>query len=93
MYGDYDKNGVYLRLNKDNIIVTSQKSNASEELKVENYLGVSDDFTCLVDIQMLKSILQNLTNEDVEIHYGQKSSILIKENNISYVLCLLEKNN
>lgn len=121
MYGDYDKNGVYLDFIDNKLAVTSQKSNASEEIEIQG--NIKNNFNYLVDIQILKSILQNLNNKDTEIHFGHlemvkeykydidgltgeqkvikeyevekdiSKSILIKENNISYVLCLLEKQN
>jgi DNA polymerase III sliding clamp (beta) subunit (PCNA family) len=88
---DYDKNGVYLTFAKEGLQVTSQKSNATELVEIQN--TIENEFKCLIDIEMLKNQIQSLTTDIVEIYYGQKTSIQIKEGNTILVISLLSEDN
>lgn len=88
---DYDKNGVFLNFKKEGLEVTSQKSNATEIIEIKN--TIETEFTCLVDIEMLKAQLQSLKTDIAEIYYGQKTSIQLKEGNTTLILSLLDMTN
>ena len=90
----YDDNGVYLKFAKNNsdiIRVQSKKSNAIENLTLKE-ANITEDFECLVNIEMLKSQLQSLNTDLVELYFGQKSSIQLKEGNTTLVVALLDNN-
>lgn len=87
---DYDKNGVYLKFTKDSLSITSQKSNAEEIIKAES--SSDSEFTCLIDIEMLKSQVQNITTDTITIYYGQDTSIKLQEGNVLTIISLLQKN-
>lgn len=86
---DYDKNRVFLNIKKEGLEITSQKSNATEIIEIKN--TVETEFNCLIDIEMLKSQVQSLTTNIVEIWYGQEKSIQLKEGNTTLVVSLLNK--
>lgn len=86
---EYDKNGVFLDFVEGNkLIITSRKSNASEEITVE---GTIKSFNCLIDINMLKEELQTIKGEKVELWYGQNFSIKLVEDNTTIIISLLNK--
>lgn len=87
---DYDKNGVYLNFTKDGLEIQSQKSNATELVECNNSDIV--EFQCLASIEMLKSQVQSVSTESVNIYYGQPTSIKIVDGNTIMILSLMQKN-
>ena len=90
---DYDDNGIYLRFSKDNqcLEIQSKKSSGYEKL-IPKGANMTENFECLVNIEMLKSQLQSLTSDLVDLYYGQKTSIQLKEGNTTLVIALLNNN-
>lgn len=91
---DYDKNGVFLRFKDDGLEIVSQKSNAIEILAIDR--DISQDFKpfeCLIDIEMLKSEIETIKNEIVEIYYGHSFSIKLVEDNTIFIISLLNQEN
>jgi len=88
---DYDKNGISLTFAKDGLCITSQKSNAQE--LIEAKCETEEKYNCLVDIEMLKSQVETISTDEVEIQYGQDKSIKIVDSNIIHIISLLEKTN
>lgn len=86
---DYDKNGVHLAFTKEALLVKSQKSNAQELIDAE--CTSEEEYNVLVDIEMLRSQLESLQEENVIIYFGQDKSIELKEKDTILVLSLLEK--
>lgn len=90
--GNYDKNGVILTFSNDGLQVTSQESNATEIIELDTDANVDyEEFSCLIDIEMLKSQVQKNISDIIEIHYGQAQSIILVEGNTTTFICLLEK--
>lgn len=90
---DYDRNGVFLDFTEAGFIIRSQKSNAEEIIDAEGTLESGDGFSCLADIEMLKSQVETVSTDIVEIWYGQEKSLKIVDKNCSLVISLLDKNN
>lgn len=90
---DYDKNGVFLNFTEAGLIIRSQKSNAEEIVEIEGSLDPEERFNCLIDIEMLKSQVETISTDDVEIQYGQEKSIKIVDGNCTHIISLLEKEN
>lgn len=87
---DYDKNGVFLTIDPNGLAIQSQKSNATEYIDT----GATEErkvFHCLVDIDMLKSQVEAVSTEMIEIYYGQDKSIKIVDENCVLIISLLEK--
>ena len=87
---EYDKNGIFLKFTPDELIVRSQKSNAEENISFVEALEVKE-FQCLVDIDMLRSEVESISTDIVELHYGQDKSIKIVDGKATFVISLLEK--
>ena len=90
---DYDKNGVYLDFTEAGFIIRSQKSNAEEIIDIKSALEPDSGFSCLADIEMLKSQVETVSTDIVEIWYGQEKSIKIVDGKCSLIISLLDKNN
>ena len=88
---DYDKNGISLAFAKDGLCITSQKSNAQELIDAK--CETEEEYNCLVDIEMLKSQVETISTDEVEIQYGQDKSIKIVDGNVIHIISLLEKTN
>lgn len=86
---DYDKNGIRLAFTKEALCITSQKSNAQELIDAE--CTNEEEYNCLVDIEMLKSQIETISTDIVEIAYGQDKSIKITDGNVIHIISLLEK--
>ena len=88
---DYDKGGVYLDFTEAGLIIRSQKSNAEEIIEIQNTLEPDERFNCLVDIEMLKSQIETVSTDIVEIWYGQEKSIKIVDGKCSLIISLLDR--
>ena len=86
---DYDKNGVYLTFGNGVLEVKSQKSNAVESIEIKSEQSTLE-FSCLADVEMLKSQVQAIAGDLVNIYYGQKTSIKLKEGNVIMILSLMQ---
>lgn len=85
----YDKNAVNLVFTKDGLQVKSMHSNAIEVAEIKSEKDVAE-YTCTVDIEMLKNQIQSLNLDSVTIQYGSQKSIQLKEGNTTLVIALLE---
>ena len=87
---DYDKGGVFLTFNISGLTIQSQKSNAVEKI-TDDKTNDRTEFNCLIDIEMLKSQVETISTDEVEISYGQDKSIKIVDGNVIHIISLLEK--
>ena len=89
---EYDKNGIFLNFTSNQLCIKSQKSNAIESI---NYIDneLANIFECLVDIEMLKSQVETISTDIVEMYYGQEKSIKILDGNCIHIISLLDKEN
>ena len=87
--GTYDKNAVDLTFTNQGLQVSSKASSGVEILP---YVTSDNqrDFTCSVDIQMLVQEVKAISNDLIEIHYGDDSSIKLIDGNITIVIALME---
>ena len=87
--GVYDKNGIYLTFTRDGLMITSKQANSSELIRYvesDNFL----DFTCCVDIEMLRSLIKANTGDSIEMQYGEDNAIKLTDGNVTQILALLE---
>lgn len=85
----YDKNGAYFTFTSDGLRITSKRMSSIE---IVGY-GTSENFApfaCCVDIPMLKSQLSAITDDAVELWYGNDVAIKIVSGKVTQVLALLE---
>lgn len=85
----YDKNGIYLTFTRDGLQVESKQANSVELIP---YIESSSfhNFTCCVDIEMLRSQIKSNGSDSVEIHYGEDNALKMTDGNVTQVVALLE---
>ena len=85
----YDKNGIYLTFTRDGLQVESKQANSVELIP---YIESSNfhNFTCCVDIEMLRSQIKSNGSDSVEIHYGEDNALKMTDGNVTQVVALLE---
>ena len=85
----YDKNGAYFTFGRRGINVHSMKDSSTETI---NYVESKDfsEFTCLVDIPLLKSQLDAIPEDTVQIFYGNENAIMLKCGKVTQIIALLE---
>lgn len=89
----YDKNGVYLKFNENILEIRSQKNNAIEYINIQSKSKSTLEYECLIDIEMLSTEVKNVLNDVVNISYGQDISIKIIDNDVTFIISLVEKTN
>ena len=85
----YDKNCIYLTFTREGLMITSKQSNSSEVIKYvesDNFR----DYTCSVDIEMLRSLIKANTGDSIEMQYGEDNAIKFTDGNVTQILALLE---
>lgn len=87
--GVYDKNSIYMTFTKDGIMFNSKKSNGNELIK---YIESSDfkDYTCCIDIEMLRSQIASQPEDKINIYYGHEVCIKLTSANITQIVALTE---
>lgn len=84
-----DKNGVYLTFTKDGISVTSKKDSGSELIPYKESNKFSD-FTCCLDIDLLKTQVKACPSDVVEILYGKSNGLKFCVGNTKQIVALSE---
>lgn len=87
--GTYDKNAVDLTFTNQGLQISSKASSGIEILSYVNSEN-QRDFTCSVDILMLVQEVKAISNDLIEIYYGDESSIKLIDGNITIVIALME---
>jgi hypothetical protein len=85
----YDKKGIYLTFTKDGIMFSSKKSSGTELVPFvasENFA----EYTCCIDIEMLRSQISTQESECIELYYGSDIAIKMVDKNITQVVALME---
>lgn len=86
--GLYDNNAVSLTFDEEYLTVKNKESNATETIELDDG---DENFTCLIDAEMLLSQIKANDADVLEIWYGKENSIKIKNEKSTQVLCLLDK--
>lgn len=84
----YDMNGAYFEFTEEGIKVKSKKANLEE---VIHYSGSSEfkPFVCCVDIPMLKTHLDSIPTDTIEIGFGNESALKITSGKIVSIIALI----
>lgn len=87
--GTYDKNAIYLTFTQNGLQVSSKAANGVE---IINYVASENfkDFTCSIDIQMLTQEVKAISNDVIELYYGEDNAIKMTDGNITIIVALLE---
>lgn len=87
--GQYDNKGVYFTFTKDGLMVTSKASSGTEIIPYvssENFT----DFTCKVNVEMLKSQINTHEEEKIELSYGAKVALKLTAKNVAQIVALMQ---
>ena len=85
----YDKRAVRMTFTNDGIMFSSKKSSGVELVKyVEN--SAPTDYTCMIDIEMLKSQIASQEKDVIELYYGSEVAIKLVSNDIVQIIALAE---
>lgn len=87
--GNYDKNAVDLTFTNEGLQVSSKASSGVEILPYVNS-EYQKNFACAVDIQMLTTEVKAISNDLIDIYYGDDSSIKLVDGNITIVIALMD---
>lgn len=87
--GTYDKNSVYLTFTKDGLIVSSKQDSGSEMIPYRESNNFKD-YTCCLDIELLRSQVKANQSGIIEILYGNDSSIKMVDGNIKQIVALAD---
>lgn len=85
----YDKNCIYLTFTRNGLQIESKQANSVETIEYltsDNFV----DFTCAIDIEMLRSQIKANNSDRIEIQYGKDNAIKIVDGNVTQVIALLE---
>ena len=87
--GPYDKNAVHLTFTQEGLQVSSKQTNGIELI---SYMTSSNfrDFTCAIDIQMLVNEVKAISNDVIELYYGEDNAVKMTDGNITIIVALLE---
>lgn len=88
--GTYDKNAIHLTFTRQGLQVSSKAANGVE---IVNYIASDNfkDFTCAVDIQMLTQEIKAISNDVIELYYGEDNAIKMTDGNITIIVALLDE--
>jgi hypothetical protein len=87
--GTYDKNGVYLTFTKDGLMVSSKASSGTEIIQYQDSKNFQD-FTCCIDIEMLRTQVKAQASDMIEMYYGLSNAIKMVDGNVTQIVALLE---
>lgn len=86
--GTYDKNAVRLTFANDGLQVESKASSGVEIIEYVDSKNFKN-FTCLIDIQMLINEVKSVSNDVIELYYGEDNAIKIVDGNITIIIALM----
>jgi DNA polymerase III sliding clamp (beta) subunit (PCNA family) len=85
----YDKKAIYLTLTKDGALFSSKKSSGSELVPFISSTNFSD-YTCCIDIEMLKSQIATQEGDELNLYYGSPIAVKLVNKNITQIVALCE---
>jgi hypothetical protein len=85
----YDKNGIYLTFNQSGLSISSKKSNGSELIEFEATENFKD-YTCCIDIEMLRSQVSTISTNSIELYFGSEVAIKFVDGNVVKIVALME---
>ena len=87
--GPYDKNAVHLTFTPNGLQVSSKATNGVEIVPYTTSHNFKD-FTCAIDIQMLVNEVKAISNDVIELWYGEDNAVKMTDGNITIIVALLE---
>lgn len=85
----YDNNGVNFVFSKEGVIVNSKKQTGSELIKYQDSKNFQP-YSCIADIQLLRSQINAIDEEVVELWYGHPAALKLTHRNVTQIVSLLD---
>ena len=85
----YDKNAVTLAFTADGLQISSKQSNGVEVLEYTDS-DEHEEYTCMVDIEMLAQEAKAVQSDTLTIEYGEANAIKFVDDKLTIVIALLE---
>ena len=86
---DNDINGVYMTFTQNGVTFESINGSGIETIPYQGSNGFSE-FTCCIGVDALKKQISSHSGESINIYYGDESAIMIKDENITQVISLMD---
>lgn len=85
----YDKKGINLTFTKDGIMFSSKKSSGTE---IVPYISSDNfaDYTCCIDVEMLKTQVNTQEGESLDISFGSPMAIRLVYDNVTQIVALMQ---
>lgn len=88
--GPYDKNAITLTFTSIGLQISSKASSGVEIIPYIASDGFKD-FTCAIDIEMLRTEVKAIQSDVIELYYGEDNGIKLVDGNITIIVALLEE--
>ena len=85
----YDKNAVTLAFTADGLQISSKQSNGVELIEYADS-DEHDEYTCMIDVEMLMQEAKAVPAEILTIEYGETNAIKFVDGKLTIVIALLE---
>lgn len=86
----YDQYGVRLTFTNNDLSISSLKSNGVEVIKYDDPID-DVNYSCVVDVQMLSTLIRSIKEEVVVVHFGLDSSLKLEAGNLTQIVSLMEE--
>lgn len=84
----YDHNGAYFKFTRFGVNITSKKLSSCEVINFVESKNFAP-FICCVDVPMLKSIVDSIPADIIELYYGDPNAIQFVVGNVTQVVSLM----
>ena len=88
--GDYDSNAVTISFEKDQLTLTTKRTNTKESIKYLESSSIEDSFSINLDAVFLKNQLMSAPKEDIKIKFGNVVGIQLVCDKIVQLASALE---
>jgi len=89
---NYDNKGIDIVVTKDGVMFRTTSSNGVEVVPYTDSQNFAD-YTCRINIEMLKEQLSTHAENNIKLYYGNPKIIKLESGNITQVIALMEDGN
>lgn len=85
----YDKKQIYLTFTREGLMLSSMKSSGQElipYINSENFM----DYTCCINIDMLKAQISSQDCDNITLSYGSDVAVKLSNKNITQIIALMQ---
>lgn len=86
----YDKNAVTLTFTSGGLMINSTSNSGTETLDYKESDNFTE-FTCSVDVEMLKAQVKATSSDLITIEYSEDNAIKLQDGNVTVIIALLDE--